>query len=89
MRKLIRSVLETPNAEHILPKIISRPKSMLTVILYFSDTKPPSLTEQFDLFDLTFLESDSREVVAQTHPTDKRLNVESQGHLLISQHHQR
>jgi len=76
MRKLIRSVLETPNAAHILPKTISRPKSMLTVILYLSDIKPP-LTEQFDLFDLEVLESGSPLVVAQTHPTAKRLGVES------------
>ncbi len=82
MRKLIRSVLETPSAEHILPKTISRPKSMLTVILYFSDIKQP-LTEQFDLFDLKALGSDSREEVEQTHPTDKRLNGRYRGLPLI------
>jgi len=69
MRKLIRSVLETPNAEHILPKTISRPKSMLTVILYFSDIRPP-LTEQFDLFDASAKRSDSPEAQGQTRPTD-------------------
>ena len=88
MRKLIRSVLDTPRAEHILPKTMSLRSSTLRVILYFSDIKPP-LTEQFDLFDLEVLESGSREVVAQTRPTDTLPNVEYQGLPLISQHHQK
>ena len=88
MRKLIRSVLETPSAEHIFPKTISRPKSMLTVILYFSDIKPP-LTEQFDLFDLEARESGIREVVAQTRPTDTLPNVEYRWLPLISQRHRK
>ncbi len=74
MRKLIRSVLDTPKAEHILPKTMSLRSSTLRVILYFSDIKPP-LTEQFDLFDLKALESDSPLVVEQTRPTDKRLSA--------------
>ena len=78
MRKLIRSVLETPNAEHILPKTISRPKSMLTVILYFSDIRPP-LTEQFDLFDAAVKQSDSPVAQGQTLPTDSPQSGKYQG----------
>jgi hypothetical protein len=83
MRKLIRSVLETPNAEHILPKTISRPKSMLTVILYFSDIRPP-LTEQFDLFDAEAQRSDSPEALGQTLPIDSPQSGISPRHQRVS-----
>jgi len=88
MSKLMRSVLETPSAAHILPKTISRSKSMLTVILYFSVIREP-LTEQFDLFDLEARQSDRREVVEQIPSTGTPRYVESPERLLALQRHRK
>jgi len=83
MSKLIRSVLEKPRAAHTLENCASLSKSMLTVILYFSDIKPPPLTVQLDLFDSLALESDKRAGVEHIHPTGKRRYAEYQEHRLV------
>jgi len=82
MSKFIRSVLDTPNAAHILPNTRSLSKSKLTVILYFSVITPP-LTEQFDLFELEAHESGSRAKQERIRPTEKRLSAEFQEQSLV------